>query len=109
MFGWIRRVLHSFWGYFDLAGRLDAYAEELGRLRAVVAEHEAEWVSQYDKLLKLHQRAVARTRSATEAVLQEQPSVTDIKADRAVLKAELRRQVYGRSTGVPGSGAQGQG
>lgn len=95
----IRGLWRTFRSVLDHSLRLTDLEAEMERLRELVEAHELAWTEQYDKLVRLYQRNTARLRSAA-AALEEQtpPSVTDIRAQRALRKAELRqRRTYGHS------------
>jgi hypothetical protein len=93
MIRWLRRVLASFGGYFELLGRLEDLEVEIERLRELVTAHEIEWVNQVDKLVTLHKRSVKRIQDGTAALNEAVPSVMDVRAQRAIRKANLRRGV----------------
>lgn len=86
----------SLWTSLRDAGRLIAkfrdVEERQASLERLVRAHELEWLDAHDKLLKLYQRQTARIRAGTEALAEEQPSVTDVRAAREQRKAELRRR-----------------
>lgn len=100
MFGFLRRVWRSFWHYWDLASRLDDVEAAQERLEARVREHELAWTSEVDKLSKLNQRATQRLVSATAALAETQPTVTDVRASREARKAEILARRKGLNGGA---------
>lgn len=92
---WFRGVLAGIVRWFELAARLGDLEDEVERLRAQVVEHQLEWISQVDKLAKLHRRAYKRDQDQVAALSEANLSVTDIRLQRAQRRAELRERRRG--------------
>lgn len=94
MFAWFRRVFASVFGWFDLVARVE-------QLEADFRDIELSWIDQVDKLTKLHRRAVKRVADGTQALAEEAPTITDVRATRRARLMELRtRRANGGSEAV---------
>lgn len=90
MVRWFRRVLAGFGQHFELLGRIEELEFQIQRLEAIVRANELEWCNEVDKVTAISKRLAKRIQDGTAAMAEATPSITDMRAQRAARKVQLR-------------------